>query len=332
MEMRFVRVLGLCGIALGLCGCDKSAEKAPKLSAEKEASPATGSPEEKPEPEKGSPAAAPGASDARGLGWELSDGKSSLYLVGSVHVGTEALYPIPKKLHDAFQKSALLVEELRLDEAMSPESQQLFVSRGMYPPGEQLNQHIPEELAALLKERAAYLGPLAPAHQQMRPWLLGTAMSMQELSKKGFLPEQGLDTHFAKEAAKRELGYEALETVEGQSSALASLPDEVQVLMLKETLEEIETVSQDIEKLLKAWKEGDAKTIEEVMMESFRDPKMQPAYDALFVQRNIEMQKKILNYLKTPAIEFVVVGAGHLVGEHGLVTTLKGSGRTLKQL
>lgn len=275
-------------------------------------------------------AAAP--SDARGLAWKLSDGESFLYLVGSVHVGNEALYPVPKALHDAFQSSAMLVEELRLDQAMSPESQQLFVSRGMYPPGETLSENIDEGLAKLLNEKKAYLGPLAAAHQQMRPWLLGTAMSMQELGKKGFVPEKGLDAHFAKEAAKRQIPYEALETVEGQSSTLASLPLEVQLLMLKETLSEIETTSEEIEKILVAWKAGDGEAIDAIMMQSFRDPKMEPAYRALFVDRNEKMQAKILAYLKTPPTEFVVVGAGHLVGKDGLIESLKGEGRTLSQL
>ena len=46
-------------------------------------------------------------------------------------------------------------------------------------------------------------------------------------------------------------------------------------------------------------------------------------YEALFYRRNVDMARKIEDLLKTGEIQFVVVGAGHLVGDRGIVELLE---------
>ena len=49
-------------------------------------------------------------------------------------------------------------------------------------------------------------------------------------------------------------------------------------------------------------------------------------YEKLFFERNIKMTNKILSYLKSSESYFVIVGAGHLIGEKGIVRLLEKKG------
>jgi uncharacterized protein YbaP (TraB family) len=200
-----------------------------------------------------------------------------------------------------------------------------------YKPGDSLSAHLTPDVA-LLYEKSAAAALFGPAGQTLRPWFLSIAVTMQELESKGYLSALGLDQHFADRADQKSMKYEAIETVESQLKALSDLPEATQSLMLKDTLEQLPELTHDIDKTLAAWRAGDAKQVEAIMMESMQQEEYKPVYDALFVNRNKEMHKAILKYLATPKTEFVVLGAGHLVGKDGLVQSLQGEGRELKQL
>jgi len=46
----------------------------------------------------------------------------------------------------------------------------------------------------------------------------------------------------------------------------------------------------------------------------------------MFTERNLTMTDKIKGYLDEDSTVFVVVGAGHLIGEQGIVKLLKKAG------
>lgn len=296
-------------------------------------------PEQEVEPleKKATPAAEPGrqASDDpahRGLAWRLEDGERHLYLLGSIHVGTPELYPLPRAIFDAFLDSQSLILELDLDEAASPASQRLFLAKGLFAEDDSLDRHLSPNTRALLVKHRADLGPLTAAHQRMKPWFLSSALALQSLEAHGFKTEQGIDQHFSQWAKERKIPIVALETVDGQSDALAGLSDAVQELMLRESLESLADAQKEMSALLGSWQAGDPKQIEELLMESFAQPEFLPAYQALIVKRNEEMKKAIDEYLKSPEVEFIVIGAAHLVGKDGLVGSLAEGERQITPL
>jgi uncharacterized protein YbaP (TraB family) len=54
--------------------------------------------------------------------------------------------------------------------------------------------------------------------------------------------------------------------------------------------------------------------------------------ERMFVKRNINMTQNISELLQTKQTYFVVVGAGHMVGDQGIVALLKDRGFTVKRL
>ena len=61
-------------------------------------------------------------------------------------------------------------------------------------------------------------------------------------------------------------------------------------------------------------------TIEQPLKEY---PELLPFYEQMFYDRNIKMSQKIEGFLKSDKVHFVVVGAGHMVGDKGIVSLLK---------
>jgi len=58
----------------------------------------------------------------------------------------------------------------------------------------------------------------------------------------------------------------------------------------------------------------------------------QPFIRKIFYNRNLRMASKIRKFLKSDQTWFVVVGAGHLLGDKGLISLLDRKSYTITQL
>ncbi len=61
-------------------------------------------------------------------------------------------------------------------------------------------------------------------------------------------------------------------------------------------------------------------------------PELEPLYEEIYDERNFNMAARIEEFLTDDEPCFVVVGAGHLVGDNGLVSLLTERGYTVEQL
>ncbi len=86
-------------------------------------------------------------------------------------------------------------------------------------------------------------------------------------------------------------------------------------------------------KMVEDWEKGDAKALDQLVRKAARDnPKLEPIMKKLFDDRNVKMLSKIEKYLQSNQSHFVVVGAGHMVGEKGLVQLLRDKGLKVEQM
>ena len=93
-------------------------------------------------------------------------------------------------------------------------------------------------------------------------------------------------------------------------------------MFLSQTLDDAARIPDVVDELMTAWKLGDAKTIEKLILEAADDPRIEPLYDKFFYRRNVDMAVKIASMLDSGGSLFVVVGAGHLVGDEGIIQLL----------
>src|SRR5262249_633197 len=93
-------------------------------------------------------------------------------------------------------------------------------------------------------------------------------------------------------------------------------------------------LKETIQKLTAAWKSADTTALEELMIKkSLREhPETKPVLEKLLDERNVAMAQKMDGYLKGKETHFVVVGAGHLIAEKGIVKLMEKKGYKVEQI
>jgi uncharacterized protein YbaP (TraB family) len=263
--------------------------------------------------------------------WKVQSEKSTVYLMGSIHLLKEEDYPLIQEIESAFKNSNFLVVEANIQDQDKMDLQKITAT-AFYPPNDRIAEHVSPETYELLKKEAAKLDlPLEMINQQ-RPWFLSMALEAMELMKLGYDPRYGLDNYFLSKAAGQKKILE-LEGLDEQINLLSTLSDREQELLLLLTLKDLQNAAQEVNRLVQAWKSGDTQAMEAIVAKSPReDPKLVPIYEKLINDRNRKMASKIEDYLKGDGSYFVVVGAGHLLGGKGIVETLRQKGYRVEQL
>ena len=168
----------------------------------------------------------------------------------------------------------------------------------------------------------------------MKIWALAVTISLieEQLKNPAAMPLDAVLFTKAQGAGK-EVG--GLETLEEQAGVFEGFSKDEQVVMLKATLDDMERARKDgrspIEELRKAYLSGDLQSLDKTLndwMENF-DPKLLARFmDALLAKRNIVMAERIGAKLKAAPgkSQFFAVGAGHLIGDGGVLKLLEKQG------
>jgi len=195
---------------------------------------------------------------------------------------------------------------------------------GAYTNGDTINNHLSEVTRSHLATYVKKGGLPEAAIAHMRPWLVSMLVVQLEMKRRGVDPSYGLDQHFLKEARQSHKEIGALEDAASQLRLLSSLSEEFQDRLLLNSLVDMEKWADTFDLLTRAWQSGDAAAMQEVITSSVRDfPQLKPLMTQVFEDRNTAMTAKIERFLQIPKTYFVAVGAGHLVGNKGIVSQLR---------
>lgn len=263
--------------------------------------------------------------------WEAQAGKGKVYLLGSIHVGNNSLYPLDPTISRAFDEADTLVLEVHLTPEVEMQSAALAMQKGLYPAGQTLRESLTKETLTKLTAYMKTQGLSVDLFNTMRPWLLGVTLVMREYMRLGFNPKQGIDAHFTARAGDRTVLQ--LETATKQLDILSSGDAKVQDLALREMLDQIGDAEKLMNRLMQAWKTGDAEAVDNVLKENMSDEAgLKELHKRLLDDRNVEMAAKIQGFLDTDKTYFVIVGSAHIVGKQGIVQLLKDKKVRIRQL
>jgi len=251
--------------------------------------------------------------------WKVKSSTATVYLFGSIHVANEDMYPLAKKIEEAYESSDALVVELNLDKV----NPMLMLQKSMYQDDRTLESELTKETYQKLEALLLINKVPKMAYIKMKPWMAIMTVLMLEMNKAGFDKTLGVDNHFLDKAKEKKEILE-LETAEEQldlfDKELASLQNEfIDYSLLDQSL-----WLQQIDTLVHFWKTGNTKEMERFVLEPVAGhPEFSKIMDKLYTQRNLRMISKIEEYLKTDKTYFVVVGAAHLIGDEGIVELLR---------
>lgn len=271
------------------------------------------------------------ASEDRALFWQVESGDATVYLLGSIHYADKSFYPLRSEIENAFESSDVLVVEVEMDAASMSSYNDMMASKGTYPGDETIKDHVSGETYEALKARLKELGIPFEMVKKQKPGMLVLTLTAVNAMRLGLDPELGIDPYFISRA-KGKKKIIALETMEDQLGIFLDLPDGD--LVLSESLHSIDESEELLKEVVAEWKRGDEKKLHKLLLEDALDeyPEFSSIYDRLIYQRNVTMAVSIEGYLKTKETSFVVVGAGHFLGEKGIVRLLENSGYRVKRL
>lgn len=275
----------------------------------------------------------PGLALARddSLFWKVESKTATVYLFGSIHIGSPDLYPLPEPVEQAFAASDHLVLEIDLTRIDQSEVALLTQSLGLLADGTTLRTLLPAEVHAAAAAELQRLGLDIALFQRMKPWLFAMTLMQLGMASHGYSPEQGVDQHFARRAGARQVI--GLETVAEQLNLFDAMTDAQQLSLLKDYLHDLAETEETIAQLLAAYRRHDAKWLRDYLFEPMRDdPAYASLHQVLIDRRNENMARQIDGMLRGEGSYFVVVGAAHLFGEQGIAALLRQRGhRTVPQ-
>jgi len=260
------------------------------------------------------------------LFWHVASETGSVYLLGSVHVGTDDMYPLPKEIEDAYKKSDAVAVEADITASDKAKVQGIIMSKGVYGEGDSLSKHLSKDNVKKLKEFCKKEEIEYTQLKMMKPWLAAIQIEGSVMAKLNLDMALGIDKHFLDQAhdEKTKKKIIELESMEMQIDLFADLSDELQESFIMSTVNEQEKGKDGLEKMLDAWKKGDVDKIDELSHEGEKEhPEFKPLMTKLIDDRNVGMVKKIEELLAAKGTTFVTVGSGHMVGEKGIVKLLE---------
>jgi uncharacterized protein YbaP (TraB family) len=262
--------------------------------------------------------------------WKITDGNNVLFLGGTIHLLTKQDFPLPAEFELAYQQAALLVFEVEPDIVNSPATQEKFAQYAYYKDGTTLSEVLDASTYQLLKDffitRSLSMAPF----ESMKPGMLSAVLTVVELQRLG-LAGQGVDEFFSDKSRLDNKPQLALETIDDQFRALAALGVGRESFAIRHALGEAEKIAVLMQDIKKAWRAGDNQALINVSLKPW--VKDFPAlYESLLVQRNNRWLPQLEVLLKTPEIEYVLVGALHLVGKDGLLNLLRQKGYKVEQV
>ncbi len=284
--------------------------------------------------------------------WEVklkSNPSKVAYLLGSIHIATPDLYPLNPVIMECWNKSDALAVEINIvdfDASSLVRNMSDFLPKVVDLTGGKLSNKLPPELYEKVKEKllGSEVMPgmtITEAVLDMfTPLGIAAILQLNDLGKYLALAEynevDGIDKHFLKLATEKNKPIHEVESIGLQMEILftmfETLADDINSYIEGVLDNTNDTdVGLEFDKLLAAWKNGDVDAIDKMMntsdMPNVSNEQYKKIMDHLLYNRNVNMAKKIEEYLTNTGTYFIVIGAGHYVGKKSIIDILQQTGK-----
>ena len=260
--------------------------------------------------------------------WRVSNGDSELFIGGTIHVLSVTDYPLPVEFEQAYNQSHTIVFETDLAAMAQPEAQQQLLQRIMYKQGKSLEDDLNPQTYQTLVDYTASVGLRIESLNQFKPPMVIITLLMTELHRLG-MADTGVDNYFNQKALVDGKALGELESLQEQFLIIENMGKGHENEMILSTIEEMKELPLIMGEMKNAWRRGDVKHLEKVGISSMKTD-FPGLYRLLLVDRNNAWIPKIEALLVTPEIEFILVGALHLVASEGVISKLRALGYSVE--
>ncbi|OMQ25450.1 TraB/GumN family protein [Serratia oryzae] len=235
-------------------------------------------------------------------------GNRQLHLVGSIHMGTVNMSPLPAQLIARLRQADALIVEADITGSSSP-----FAQDGEQIP---LEQRLTTEEFRHLQVLCQELGVDSETFSALPGWQVALMMQARQAQQLGLRAEYGIDYQLLQAAKTQHKAVIELEGAEEQWDMLQQLP-EGGIALLHDTLEHWHTNARLLQTMMSWWLDAKPNATLETLPSTF----CAELYDVLMHRRNRSWQQKL--EALPPGNYVVAVGALHLYGEDNLPAMLQ---------
>ncbi len=253
--------------------------------------------------------------------WKVSSPTATLYLVGSLGFGNDAMYPLPKEIESAFDRSTQLIVEV--DDTKIPEDKmtQLMMKKAYYDGDKKLSNSISKQTRADLVQSIKAQEMHLHGIEQMKAALVATLVLRTAVENAGMAYDKDIDDHFVAKAKKANKPVAELENFERQYAMVMDMPDDAQEKLLKVCIAEAKTAKTDLPRLIDAWKRGDSKAM--ASMSINRYPEMADFHKKIVAEQNTPWTGKLVDALNGKDQSIAVISVENLLGDDGVLRQLE---------
>ncbi|PIJ50630.1 conjugal transfer protein TraB [Erwinia sp. OLTSP20] len=239
---------------------------------------------------------------------DISLNGSHFHLVGSIHMGTRDMQPLPPALLQKLRQADALIVEADITCGISPFGH----SAPCDPLPRRLNAQRWQQLSKLCGE----LGIDTQVIASLPAWQVALMLQAQQAQQLGLRAEYGIDYQLLSAAHGGGQRVIELEGPQAQLHLLEALPENGQSL-LEDTLLHWHTNARLLQTMISWWLDVAPGRPESPLPSTFSND----LHDLLMDQRNARWNSRLRTL--PPGDYVVAVGALHLYGQHNLVDLLR---------
>lgn len=262
--------------------------------------------------------------------WKISKGDDYLYIGGTVHLLPPSAFPLPREFEMAYNATDTLVLEAKMPGPTDTAVQSAMMQAMAYRDGRSLSTVLSPEVYQQVSD---YFAPYGVQLQQLdgyKPGFIVLQMLTLELMKAQMAGE-GVDAYFDKKAQADGKTLAYLESIDSQIQLLANMGEGYEDAFIRMNLAQFGDFKAYFSAMIDAWRAGDITKLDELVVKPAQqlDPVL---YQAMFVARNQAWLPQIQQMFGNTEKELVLVGAGHLAGEHSVLALLQQAGHKVQQV
>ncbi len=261
--------------------------------------------------------------------WVVKGPHATVYLFGSVHLLAKDREWRTPQLNSALASSQTLW--LEVTGADDPKAAQPIVIELGIDASHPLSTKLSKDQLAKLDSEAKTFNMSEAMMEPMRPWLAAMTLNVAPLQQAGIDPNSGVEAILTAEFKKNNRPVQGFETVSQQFHFFADLPARTEVDYLNLSINDFPKEREQFKQLVEAWYQGDQDALDRLVNKEWRQEHPE-TYEVLLAKRNLYFAQRIEELVQGQGTSFVAIGAGHYVGEDGIIALLAKDGLQVQRL
>ena len=257
--------------------------------------------------------------------YKAVQGDKTLWIMGTVHAAKGDGFALSEQAQQALTQSEVIWMEVAPEKLQN--AQAAFMAHAMRSQGT-LEENVDSETWQAFTQVAQQYGIPEQNLNPLNAWFAQIVLVATAVNHAGYVQEAGVESKIEQFADANSLPIKSLETVERQINALVQAQSDVgEQEIIEQTLTEIDQVNEVLDGIIVSWQQGDLTALGKLLNDSM-PPQMA---EELLYKRNREWIEKLATDNQSDSA-FIAVGAGHLVGDEGVLTLLEENGYSVSEV